>query len=73
MCGNEVWLEVDYRGRYMQLGGFYQPNDGAMHTLNQIRLEVRDYGGARHIRGSIGNAQRPALRARDGRERDAGG
>src|SRR5690242_21721601 len=47
VCGNEVWLEADYRGRFMQLGGFYQPNDGAMHTLNQVQLEVRDYGGER--------------------------
>lgn len=61
VCGNDVWLEADYRGRYMQLGGFYQPNDGSVHTLNQVQLEVRDYGGERHIRGSIGAGQEPVI------------
>ncbi|MCU1278595.1 MAG: hypothetical protein JWM53_2141 [bacterium] len=61
VCGNEVWLEADYRGRYMQLTGFYEPNDGARHTTNQVQLEVRDYGGERHIRGSIGAGQVPTV------------
>jgi hypothetical protein len=61
VCGNELWLEADYRGRYMELAGFYEPNDGAVHTINQVQLEVRDYGGERHIRGSIGAGQLPVI------------
>jgi hypothetical protein len=61
VCGNELWLEADYRGRYMQLTGFYEPNDGSLHTTNQVQLEVRDYGGERHIRGSIGAGQVPTI------------
>lgn len=61
VCGNEVWLESDYRGRYLELAGFYEPNDGSLHTLNQVQLEVRDYGGARHIRGAIGAGQIPVV------------
>lgn len=61
VCGTEVWLEADYRGRYMELAGFYEPNDGSVHTINQVQLEVRDYGGQRHIRGAIGAGQIPVI------------
>ncbi len=61
VCGTELWLEADYRGRYMEIAGFYEPNDGSLHTLNQIQLEVRDYAGERHIRGSIGAGQEPVI------------
>jgi hypothetical protein len=61
VCGNELWLEADYRGRYMELAGFYEPNDGAVHTINQVQLEVRDFGGERHLRGSIGAGQVPVI------------
>jgi hypothetical protein len=61
VCGTELWLEADYRGRYMELAGYYEPNDGARHTINQVQLEVRDYGGERHIRGSIGAGQEPII------------
>jgi hypothetical protein len=61
VCGTELWLEADYRGRYLQLTGFYEPNDGARHTTNQVQLEVRDYGGERHIRGAIGAGQVPTI------------
>jgi hypothetical protein len=56
-----MWLEAEYRGRFMQLTGFYEPNDGARHTTNQVQLEVRDYGGERHLRGSIGAGQVPTI------------
>jgi len=61
VCGTEVWLEADYRGRYLELAGFYEPNDGSVHTINQLQLEVRDYGGQRHIRGAIGAGQIPVV------------
>jgi hypothetical protein len=61
VCGNDVWLEADYRGRFMEVGGFYEPNDGSLHTINQVHLEVRDYAGERHIRGSIGAGQEPVI------------
>jgi len=61
VCGNDVWLEAEYRGRYMELAGFYEPNDGARHTINQMQLEVRDYAGERHLRGAIGAGQLPVI------------
>jgi hypothetical protein len=61
VCGTDMWLEAEYRGRFMQLTGFYEPNDGARHTTNQVQLEVRDYGGERHLRGSIGAGQVPTI------------
>ena len=61
VCRTQVWLEADYRGRHMDVAGYYEPIDGGEHTINQIQLQVRDYSGERHILGTIGAGQEPII------------
>jgi hypothetical protein len=56
-CGADFHYEADYRGRSIQLLGYVQPitQVGGLNRIYQpAHIEVRDVGGQRHIRGSVG-------------------
>jgi hypothetical protein len=56
-CGADFNYEADYRGRSIQLLGYVQPVTQAaalIRTHQPAHIEVRDMGGQRRIRGSVG-------------------
>jgi hypothetical protein len=57
VCGNDVNLEAEYRGRYLDVSGFISPaiarRISAVGFENPVHLEARDRHGAREVIGFL--------------------
>ena len=57
-CGAEIWAESRYNAGYLGLLGYVEPisrSVGVQSRTRPMHLEVKDRGGERIIRGSIGD------------------